>query len=58
MDRSRSEMSGTRVSACLMLCWVGVQVVAFTIAQTKLPSYVTPCYPALAVLTATYLCQF
>ena len=58
MDRSRSEMSGTRVSACLMLCWVGIQVVAFTIAQTKLPSYVTPCYPALAVLTATYLCQF
>ena len=47
-----------KVSACLMLCWVGVQVVAFTIAQTKLPSYVTPCYPALAVLTATYLCQF
>ena len=53
-----SKMSETRVSACLMLCWVGVQVVAFTIAQTKLPSYVTPCYPALAVLTATYLCQF
>ncbi len=57
-DRPRNKISGARVSACLMLCWVGVQVVAFTIAQTKLPSYVTPCYPALAVLTATYLCQF
>ena len=53
-----NELSGARVSACLMLCWAGVQVVAFTIAQTKLPSYVTPCYPALAVLTAAYLCQF
>lgn len=36
----------------LGLCWVGVQVGIFSIAQTKLPSYVTPCYPALAILTA------
>jgi len=57
-NNSTVSISGARVSACLMLCWVGVQVTAFTIAQTKLPSYVTPCYPALAVLTATYLCQF
>lgn len=57
-DSPSSGIWDARVSACLMLCWVGVQVVAFTIAQTKLPSYVTPCYPALAVLTATYLCNF
>lgn len=39
----------------LMLCWVGVQVGIFSIAQTKLPSYVTPCYPALSILTAVGL---
>lgn len=39
----------------LMLCWVGVQVGLFTLVQTKLPSYVTPCYPALAILVASWL---
>lgn len=38
-----------------MLCWVGVQVGIFSMAQTKLPSYVTPCYPALSILTAVGL---
>lgn len=36
-------------------CWVGVYVGLFTIASTKLPSYVTPCYPALALLTGAYV---
>lgn len=39
----------------LMLCWVGVQVGVFSLAQTKLPSYITPCYPALAILAAICL---
>lgn len=39
----------------LLLCWIGVQVGIFSIAQTKLPSYVTPCYPALSMLTAVCL---
>lgn len=34
------------------LCWIVVQVVAFSLVKTKLPSYVTPCYPALAMLMA------
>ncbi|MAV37852.1 MAG: hypothetical protein CMJ59_20635 [Planctomycetaceae bacterium] len=38
----------------LLTCWVAVYVGLFTIAQTKLPSYVTPCYPALALLTACF----
>ncbi len=37
------------------VCWIAVQVGVFSIAQTKLPSYVTPCYPALAILTASCL---
>ncbi|MGI9515733.1 MAG: hypothetical protein ACR2NP_01695, partial [Pirellulaceae bacterium] len=39
------------------LCWIGVQVGLFSFAQTKLPSYVTPCYPALALLTGAFLSQ-
>jgi 4-amino-4-deoxy-L-arabinose transferase-like glycosyltransferase len=48
----------TNAATVLMLCWIGVQVVAFSMAQTKLPSYVTPCYPALAILTASCLVRF
>ncbi len=42
----------------LMLCLACVQVGVFSLAQTKLPSYVTPCYPALAILTAICLSDF
>lgn len=38
-----------------LACWVGVYVGIFTIAQTKLPSYITPCYPALALLTGGFI---
>lgn len=47
-----------RTATLFLLCWVGVQVGAFTIAKTKLPSYVTPCYPALALLAASGLVDF
>jgi len=40
------------VFAC---CWIGVYVGLFSLAQTKLPSYVTPCYPALALLTGCFI---
>ena len=39
----------------LASCWVGVWIALFSIAQTKLPSYVTPCYPALAMLTGCFI---
>ena len=39
----------------LAVCWVGVFVVLFSLARTKLPSYVTPCYPALALLVGDYV---
>jgi 4-amino-4-deoxy-L-arabinose transferase-like glycosyltransferase len=32
------------------LVWLSVIVGVFSLASTKLPSYVTPCYPALALL--------
>lgn len=37
------------------LCWIGVVVGLFSLASTKLASYVTPCYPALALLTAGFV---
>lgn len=32
-----------------LACWIGVYVVAFSVVRTKLPSYMTPIYPALAL---------
>jgi 4-amino-4-deoxy-L-arabinose transferase-like glycosyltransferase len=37
------------------LCWVGVIVGLFSLAQTKLPSYITPCYPGLALVSGWFL---
>ena len=38
-----------------LVCWIAVYVVLFSIASTKLPSYVAPCYPAIAILIANYV---
>ena len=43
---------GRRPAVLLLVCWVLVQIGLFSLAKTKLPSYVTPCYPALALLAA------
>ena len=53
--RQQRTGSNENDAVALMLCWIGVQVGLFSIAQTKLPSYVTPCYPALSILTAISL---
>ncbi|MFN0020525.1 MAG: ArnT family glycosyltransferase [Pirellulaceae bacterium] len=37
------------------VCWIGVWVGVFSLAGTKLPSYVTPCYPAIALLTGCFI---
>ncbi len=61
---ARDARSGNRSFVCthpglvLMMCWVGVQVSLFTLARTKLPSYITPCYPGLAILTSACLVQW
>ncbi len=46
-----------RLGYILALCWIGVYLVAFSIAATKLPSYVTPMYPALGLIVAAYVYQ-
>lgn len=36
-------------------CWIGVYLGLFTIAKTKLPSYITPCYPGVALAIGLFL---
>lgn len=38
-----------------LFSWVLVYVVFFSIARTKLPSYILPTYPALAILTGAFV---
>jgi 4-amino-4-deoxy-L-arabinose transferase-like glycosyltransferase len=37
------------------LCWLVVIVGIFSLAKTKLPSYITPCYPGLALISGWFL---
>jgi 4-amino-4-deoxy-L-arabinose transferase-like glycosyltransferase len=43
-----------RLGYLFALCWVGVYVVLFSLAKTKLPSYITPCYPGAALLLGAF----
>jgi 4-amino-4-deoxy-L-arabinose transferase-like glycosyltransferase len=36
-------------------CWLGVYIGIFSLAGTKLPSYITPAYPAAALLVGCYV---
>jgi 4-amino-4-deoxy-L-arabinose transferase-like glycosyltransferase len=36
-------------------CWIGVYMGMFSLAKTKLPSYITPAYPALAMMVAALI---
>jgi 4-amino-4-deoxy-L-arabinose transferase-like glycosyltransferase len=47
--------AANRRSAAFVLCWVGCYFAFFTAAATKLPNYVVPCYPALAIVTGAWL---
>jgi hypothetical protein len=38
-----------------LFCWIGVYLVFFSISRTKLPNYILPIYPPLALLTAHFL---
>ena len=39
-------------------CWIGVWFIVFSLAATKLPNYVLPAYPPLAMLTAALLVRW
>jgi 4-amino-4-deoxy-L-arabinose transferase-like glycosyltransferase len=51
----RREHDPARNGFLLLLCWAGVYIGIFTLASTKLPSYITPMYPALALLAGAYI---
>jgi 4-amino-4-deoxy-L-arabinose transferase-like glycosyltransferase len=51
-DLGRSARFRRRDATRLLLCWILVIVIAFTIVRTKLPNYILPVYPAVALLTA------
>ncbi len=36
-------------------CWVGVYLALFSLAKTKLPSYITPCYPGVALAVGLFV---
>lgn len=48
---------GTESNAALVLflSWVAVYIGLFSLARTKLPSYITPCYPAVALLVSVFI---
>jgi hypothetical protein len=43
---------------CFLICWAAVYVGFFSLAQTKLPNYILPVYPPLALLTARFLLRW
>lgn len=47
-----------RQLAVLGTVWIAVYLVAFSLASTKLPSYITPCYAGAALLIGSYWKQF
>ncbi len=47
-----------RPANVLALCWIAVYVGLFSLPRTKLPSYITPCFPALALLTGHYVSRW
>jgi 4-amino-4-deoxy-L-arabinose transferase-like glycosyltransferase len=51
-DASGSDIVG---GTPFLLCWVGVWFLVFSVVRTKLPNYILPVYPALALLTASFL---
>jgi 4-amino-4-deoxy-L-arabinose transferase-like glycosyltransferase len=38
----------------LLCCWAGTWIVFFSLAQTKLPSYVLPAYPVVALILGAF----
>ena len=41
-----------------LICWFAVYLVFFSAAATKLPNYMLPVYPALAILTSRFLVRW
>ena len=53
--RSTPRTDARRLPLAFATCWATVWVGTFSLAGTKLPGYIWPAYPALALATASYL---
>lgn len=52
---ARSNDDGPRQATRFLACWIAVYFVSFSISRTKLPNYILPLYPAVALLTGRFL---
>ena len=52
IGRLRRHDETHRLALVLIACWIGVYVGLFSLAATKLPNYILPAYPALALFFA------
>ena len=51
--RLRAELTGRQELVLFLWLWCGVVIVFFSLSRTKLPSYIFPAVPALALLAGT-----
>ncbi len=51
---SRSSILDPQSSILFLNCWIAVYLLFFSLAGTKLPNYILPVYPAVAILTARF----
>ena len=49
---------GSEQARAFVSCWVAVYLVIFSLASTKLPNYVLPAYPALAIIVGRYFAMW
>jgi 4-amino-4-deoxy-L-arabinose transferase-like glycosyltransferase len=54
-DGASKEAPSPRLAYGFLWCWVGVYLVFFSLSQTKLPNYILPLYPPLALVIARFL---
>ena len=57
-NRAIRHNAAQRPMIVLAAAWCATYVGAFSLASTKLPSYITPCYPGVALIIGSYLCEF
>ncbi len=57
-EASASGSHALAVGSRLLLCWFAVYFLVCSVAATKLPHYIAPVYPALALLTARLLTRW
>ena len=55
LARQAGRSEPLRDGAMLIACWIAVYLGFLSLASTKLPNYIVPMYPALAIATALLL---